>query len=379
MQLLSKLELAELNNHSTWVLDNLEQFQTPGGLFKTFRIDYGPECVDDYINEAKAQLIETRYDHAFIVEILMRLKDYFNSEEYFHATMKKSTDIIKNTAVIVKQDDRKSYQWRHYDIPHKNGTLILPDIDNVGRCLSALQRYYDISKNREIGRIVNNPHNFEQFQDVLWSVNGAFKPSLELNPDAGNFAMMSYFGAKHDNDIDPVCNIAALIPVLIFLNRHSSAELKNVIEHISGYLKAFLASKYARGSFEYYEPPVLFYAYAKLFELCRKEIKHRISEMLGFDEYESTLLDIILDYIRNVGWKNSFEASLLTTSLLVLDYSGKETGYGTSFILKNRNIDNTWNGYRFYRQRHPHRIFGSRGLTTSVCMEALHYNHSLLT
>jgi hypothetical protein len=376
MQLLSRLEPPTASPFG--ILDNLEQFQTSDGLFKTFRIDYGPECVDDYINEAKAQLVETRYDHAFIAEILMRLRNYFLSEEYFHIEMKKSVQIIKNTAVIVNSGGKKFHQWRHYDVPHKDGTLILPDIDNVGRCLSALQRYCSCYRDGGARRIINNPDNFEQFLGVLWPTNGSFRPASR-EENAMHFAMMSYLGVKHDNDIDPVCNIAALIPVLVFLNRHNSPELFYLIEKVSGYLKAFLASEHSRGSFEYYEPPVLFYAYAKLFELCRKEIKRHVSAVAGFDSHEKLLLGIILDYIRRVGWKNSFEAALLTTSLMALDYKGKEVEYGMDFILRNRNPDGTWNGYRFYRQRHPHRIFGSKGLTTSVCLETLHYVHSFLT
>ena len=350
------------------MLEHVDSFRMQSGLFKTFRADYSPEtCPFDYINESSARVIETRYDHAFMTEIIMRLEKHFSSREFFLDVIRKSITPIKNAAVAATVNGADVVQWRHYDMKHADGRFILPEIDNTGRCLTALLEYGKVGRDTLIESIISNENNYRQFSSVMSPLNKEFK-----HAESGEHsAMMTYFGDKPDNDVDPVCNIAAITPVLIFMNEKKYNF--DFVGDVGDYLNAFIMSDYASEPFEYYESPVFFYAYSKLIEMCKKQLKPKLSSLVVFGDTSERLLELVLNNIKSNGWKNPFEAAMLVTSMLALGHNGREVDNGIDMIMHNRRADGLWDAYRFYRQRHPHRIFGSSGLSTFICLEALHY------
>jgi len=139
-----KLASVDIQQVIKKTLDSISQFQTEKGLFKTFRVDYSElACPNDYINEDKAVFIDTKYDHSFILEILLRLRRYFSCEEEFLKIIRNGIrNIFENAVVssIPTMNVVKTLQWRYYNIDHQGQGKILPDIDDTGRNLIVIER-----------------------------------------------------------------------------------------------------------------------------------------------------------------------------------------------------------------------------------------------
>lgn len=344
-------------------LRHIHQLTTQEGLFKTYRIDYSEEgCINDFIDEGKARFIDTKYDHAFILDILFRLKDYFPSEEKFLDLLQKGIKLIMDDTTVNEQiidgKNVKTLQWRYYNIPHEGHALILPDIDNTARNLIVLERVMNCYGNLIENKELIHEYNYKQFLSLLTPLN-IVKSAFS---DSDYVGFLTYFGGKEDNDVDLFCNISTLYSIIV------SNNLKHfdVAGKISDYINASIDSE--NMDLEYYTFPMAVYNYSKLFEICKEK------GLIDFIPNAELRGRINSSAIKNLdGAKNPLEIALLVTSLLILGHRGPKIEEGIRYILKNRREDHSWDAYRFYRQRHPYRIFGSRGLSTAICLECLWY------
>jgi hypothetical protein len=368
------------------VLGTFSQFATPSGLFKTFRIDYSEsECPKGFIDESRATFIDTKYDHSFILEILTKLRNYFPCEKDFIEIAKKGVKNIFGDAVLSPSVDGrvKTLQWRYYNIDHQGRGKILPDIDDTARNLIAIERLRELCDDdlfpkdmAYLNDLSKQVHNYIQFWPQLTPLSSDFKPSPHT-AETRHRGLLTYFGNKKDNDVDPVCNITPIYSSLLFFNKNfDRIEYSDVesIRTVLSYLERFLHNSNHEYAHEYYEPMFVYYNYAKLIELSRM-LRPELRQLAALGDARARLVQLITRKL-GLGWENPLEAGFAVTSLIILNYRGAEIKEGIKYILQTRNNDH-WDAYRFYKQRHPHRIFGSRGLTTAVCLEAISYWRNL--
>jgi len=141
------------------------------------------------------------------------------------------------------------------------------------------------------------------------------------------------------------------------------------IRTLLSYLLRFLYSNKCQTAHEYYGPPFVYYSYCKLIELCETISSELQSIQIG--SIKPLLIQLLLHGL-STKWKNPLEIAFSVTSLIILGYRGSEIRKCIEYLLDNQK-NNHWEAYQFYKQRHPHRIFGSKGLTTVICLEALTY------
>lgn len=370
------------------ILAHISQFQTDEGLFKTFRMDYSEkECPNDYINEEKSTFIDTKYDHSFILDIILKLRDYFPNTRKFLDIVTKGLKLVIDDALIGYCDGTRTFQWRYYNTDHQGPGKILPDIDDTGRNLIFIERAREILGHDYVESlsdkfsIVNNPNNYRQFWLQLHPLDPHFKPHYSA-AKAKHYGLLTHFGNKEGNDVDPVCNITALYSTLLFFNKNLFYITKDDIIHIKrilNYLFGFLESDICiEKAHEYYEPIVVFYNYSKLIQLCENFQKRLGYSICIKNTHRGRLLNLLLRELKQDKWKNPLEKAFGVTSLIILGYRGNEMESEITDIIENQKND-YWEAFRFYRQRHPHRIFGSKGMTTIACLEALKYWKGLWT
>ena len=175
-------------------LNSFPTLQSPSGYFETFRVDYSKsECPNEYIDEKKGLPIKAVYDHALILDILLRLKDYSTNKGKLAGTLSRGFNSMMGDAIICKTpqsgNNTNTIQWRYYNIDHQGQGKILPDIDDTGRCLISIERFREafqwacpVSMSNKYS-IINNPDNYRQFWQLMCPINDSFRPDMSIrNP-----------------------------------------------------------------------------------------------------------------------------------------------------------------------------------------------------
>jgi len=244
------------------------------------------------------------------------------------------------TTQVIDGKPAKTLQWRHYNVPHNNGRMILPDIDNIARCLMVMQR----AEHQPIeipGNWINTQNNYSQFGNMMKQIQGN-----------GHSGIMTYFGEKPDNDIDIFCNISALLSIFGFLSNGGKGTKYNFLNDVISYVNDAVHDGETEA--EYYDPIKVLYNYSKLMRFYEipQIVRERLRKMLlGFKPKNVLESALSANALMEIGEINGAEA--LIRDIIKLHRTG------------------SWDAFAFYHQRHPRRIFGSRGVTTAICLEAL--------
>lgn len=330
--------------------------QDRDGLFPTFRIEH-ERVVNDAIPVDHAKMIETSYDHSFILNLLfsLRKQGFVVGDD----VLRKGVQWVIDDAIPVSRNGEETVRWRYYNIDHQGMGKILPDIDTTGRNLLLLLS--SMGGSQQTAPITFSPSLVQQFWETKTAVDPEFHPTE--SPGVGT-ALLTHFGNKEGNDVDPVCNLVALAGIARFFTHfpvHANTDEK-MVRGITDFLMKFLHSDHCGVStHEYYEPIVVLYVYAKWFDV----MKHSPFRSFVDAQAREQIHRLTKGCVKTA--RNPLERSFVLTTLLRTGEEGAVVDDLARGLMKERE----WGAYRFYRQRHPHRIFGSQALTRTAGAEAL--------